>query len=88
MNQIFQVLMIMIYWLNNSDGIANQHIEDPLLFWKENETKYPELSKLAKKFLGVPASDADVERMFTKNLKLDLKFNIFYKINIINIFLD
>jgi hypothetical protein len=30
-------------------------------FWKENETKYPELSK---KFLGVPASDADVERMF------------------------
>ena len=47
-----------------SDGISNIHIEDPLLFWKENETKYPELSKLAKKFLGVPASEADVERMF------------------------
>ncbi len=47
-----------------SDGIANQHIEDPLLFWKENETKYPELSKLVKRFLGVPSSEADVERMF------------------------
>ncbi len=47
-----------------SDGIANLHIEDQLLFWKENETKYPELSKLAKKFLGVPASEADIKRMF------------------------
>jgi len=47
-----------------SDGISNIHIEDPLLFWKENETKYPELSKLAKKFLGVPASEADEKRMF------------------------
>ena len=48
MNKI-TVLAIMIY----SDGIS--------LFWKENETKYLEPSKLAKKFLGVPAS---VARMF------------------------
>ena len=45
------------------DGIANQHIEDPLLFWKENKTKYPKLSKLAKRFLCVPTSEADVERI-------------------------
>ena len=40
------------------------NIEDPLLFWKENAFKYPELSILAKKFLGVPASEADVEKCF------------------------
>ena len=50
--------------LQYSDGIAKLHIEDPFLFWKENGTKYPELSKLAEKFLGVPASEADVKRMF------------------------
>ena len=33
-------------------------------FWKVNEHKYPELSKLAKKFLNVQAPSASVERMF------------------------
>jgi hypothetical protein len=28
------------------------------------EYKFPELARLAKKFFGVPASDAEVERMF------------------------
>ena len=37
----------------------------PLLFWKMNETRFKELSKLAKKYLGVPASSAAVERMFS-----------------------
>ena len=46
------------------DHVSNLNIEDPLLFWKENAFKYPELSILAKKFLGVPASEADVERCF------------------------
>jgi hypothetical protein len=38
------------------DHVSNLNIEETLLFWKENEIKYPELSILAKKFLGVPAS--------------------------------
>ncbi len=38
--------------------------ENPLLFWKVNEHKYPELASLAKKYLGVQASSAGVERMF------------------------
>jgi hypothetical protein len=35
-----------------------------LLFWKNNEYKFPELARLTEKFLGVPASEAEVERMF------------------------
>jgi hypothetical protein len=30
-----------------------------------NETRYKEISKLAKKYLGVPASSAAVERIFS-----------------------
>jgi hypothetical protein len=37
---------------------------DTLLFWKTHETSLPILAPLAKKFLGVPASSASVERMF------------------------
>ena len=46
------------------DHVSNLNIEEPLLFWKENAFKYPELSILAKKFPGVLASEADVERCF------------------------
>jgi len=35
-----------------------------LLFWKKYEYLFPALAPLAKKFLGVPASSASVERMF------------------------
>ena len=35
-----------------------------MVFWKNNEYKFPEFARLAKKFLGVPASEAEVERMF------------------------
>lgn len=38
---------------------------DPLLFWKTNEHVYPTLSKIAKKYLCVPASSAPVERLFS-----------------------
>jgi len=44
--------------------IANYNYEDPLLFWKDNEYSFPLLAPLAKRFLGVPASSASVERMF------------------------
>jgi hypothetical protein len=36
-----------------------------LSFWKVNETRFKLLSTLAKKYLGVPASSAAVERMFS-----------------------
>ena len=37
----------------------------PLLFWKANENKFRILSEMARKYLGVPASSASVERMFS-----------------------
>ena len=47
--------------------ISDENFEstDPLLFWKLNENRYKELSKLARKYLGVLASSAAVERMFS-----------------------
>ena len=47
--------------------LNDDHFEftDTLDFWRLNETRFKELSKLAKKFLGVPASSAAVERMFS-----------------------
>jgi len=36
----------------------------PLIFWKPHENSLPILAPLAKKFLGVSASSASVERMF------------------------
>jgi hypothetical protein len=37
----------------------------PLLFWKLYENKFQLLSALAKKYLGIPASSASVERIFS-----------------------
>ena len=39
--------------------------EDPLLFWKNNEDKYPTLAKLARTYLCIPASSAPVKRIFS-----------------------
>jgi len=39
-------------------------IKCPLEFWT-NQFKWPELAQIAKKYLGVPASSAAVERMFS-----------------------
>ena len=39
----------------------SNHALDALDFQRLNEHKFPELSKLAKKFLGVPTSSASVE---------------------------
>ena len=37
----------------------------PLVFWKANQSRWPNLAKLAQKVLGVPATSASVERMFS-----------------------
>jgi len=39
--------------------------QNPAKYWKENQQKYPLLSRLAKDVLGVPSSSAPVERLFS-----------------------
>jgi hypothetical protein len=39
--------------------------ECPLQWWKTNESKFPTLRHLARKFLGIPASSASSERMWS-----------------------
>ena len=38
---------------------------DPLQFWRKNESKYLELSRLPCSYLEIPASSAPVERLFS-----------------------
>ena len=38
---------------------------NPLKFWKANQSRYPTLSKIARIYLGVLATSAPVERVFS-----------------------
>ncbi|XP_025418328.1 zinc finger BED domain-containing protein 1-like [Sipha flava] len=40
--------------------------EDPLKWWKENSNLYPEVSKLAKKYLSIVATSVPCERLFSE----------------------
>lgn len=39
--------------------------DNPLLFWKQNSSLFPVLSSLAKFYLAIPATSANVERLFS-----------------------
>jgi len=42
------------------------HDDCPLIWWKTNKTRFPVLSKLAKKYLAVPATSTPSERLFSE----------------------
>ena len=46
---------------NNDDCDKN----NPLKWWKDHQTAYPILSKLARKVLCIPATSAPAERLFS-----------------------
>src|SRR5436305_5334253 len=55
------------------DEVANYlalpkvHPDDcPLLWWKTNKTRFPVLSKLARKYLAIPATSTPSERLFSE----------------------
>ena len=50
-------------YLSDEDGSKHKCA---LLFWKKNEANYKALSKVTKKFLGVPATSGPVERVFSQ----------------------
>jgi hypothetical protein len=44
--------------------------DDPLLWWKNNQHKYPNLSRLARDFLAIPASSVPSECAFSSGRRL------------------
>ena len=40
--------------------------EDPVIWWKEHEAAYPNLHKLAMKYLCIPGTSVPAERLFSK----------------------
>jgi len=53
--------------VDNYLALPKIHFEDcPLLWWKNNASRFPTLSKLAKKYLAIPATSTSSERLFSQ----------------------
>ena len=48
----------------NGGGIPDMD-QDPLAWWKTKQKDFPLLSRVARKYLGIPAASAAAERMFS-----------------------
>lgn len=44
---------------------VNTDDEDPISWWKQNSTKYPRLSVLARRYLAIPATSVPLEKIFS-----------------------
>ena len=56
------------YLSTDSDGVFKNTVAmdyKPLLWWSDNEHRFPRLSRMALQYLGCPASSASAERTFS-----------------------
>lgn len=58
--------------LNNWFNEAPANV-DPILWWKENHPRYPNLSKIVVSYLSIPASSSVIERLFSQAGRLHTK---------------
>ncbi len=51
---------------------------DPLMWWKQHQQEFPDLSRMARQYLAVPATSVSPERFFSRvGLVLDFVFLFF-----------
>ena len=48
----------------SSNNWKSSESDDPLQYWAIKQTVYPDLARLAAKYLALPASSVPVERLF------------------------
>jgi len=51
--------------INLYQSLPKSHKADPLLWWKANQSQFPNLANLAKTYLAIPASQASCEKLFS-----------------------
>ena len=60
---MFFIVSFLSYRFKNEPSVDKD--EDPLGWWKTKRLEYPTLTRLVKKFLCVPATSTQAERVFS-----------------------